>query len=68
MNPEPYRTRVQTIARNAAIDVMNGDADDLATAVADVDSAALRADAEWLAEQLLQELVEKRAELARASA
>jgi len=68
MNPEPYRTRVQTIARNAAIDVMNGDVDDLAAAVDGVESPALRADAEWLAEQLLQELVEKRAELARASA
>jgi len=68
MNPEPYRTRVQTIAGNAAIAVMNGDADDLAAALADVDSPALRADAEWLAEQVLQDLVEKRAELARASA
>lgn len=62
------REDVATIAAKAAIDVMNGDADDLRAAVDDVDSPAVRADAEWLAELLLQEFVENRAAVGRAAA
>lgn len=62
------REDVATIAAKAAIDVMNGDADDLRAAVGDVDSPAVRADAEWLAELLLQEFVENRAAVGRAAA
>lgn len=62
------REDVATIAAKAAIDVMNGDAHDLRAAVADVDSPAVRADAEWLAELLLQEFVENRAAVGRAAA
>ncbi|MFW6382839.1 MAG: hypothetical protein ACOCZD_02240 [Haloferacaceae archaeon] len=63
----PYWTRVQDVARKAAVDVMNDDADDLPDALGDVDSPAIRADAEFLAELLLQEFIEDRAAIGRAS-
>ena len=67
MNPEPYRTRVESAAAAAAIDVMNGEAPTLAAALRDVDSPAIRADAEFVGELLLQEFVEDRAAIGRAA-
>nr|WP_032073158.1 hypothetical protein [Halorubrum sp. T3]AGI12345.1 hypothetical protein [Halorubrum sp. T3] len=67
MTSDPYRLRVETVAREAAVAVMNGDAATLPDALDDVDAPAVRADAEFFAELLLQEMVEKRAELGRAA-
>jgi hypothetical protein len=61
------REDVVRVATKAAIDVINGDAEDLPDAIADVDSPALRADAEWLAELLVQQFVEERAESRRVA-
>ena len=63
MNPldERHWTRVQTIARAAAYQLASGAAEDPASAVAQVDdsvSPARRADAEWLVDQLQDQIVE----------
>ena len=67
MNPEPYRTRVEAVAADAAVAVMNGDAPTLAAPLGDVDSPAIRADAEFVGELLLQEFTEKRSAIGRAA-
>ena len=67
MNPDAYRLRVETHAATAAIAVMNHDSPTVADALDGVDSPAIRADAEFLAELLLQEFVEDRAAIGRAA-
>ena len=58
---ERHWKRVQTIARAAAYQLASGAAEDPASAVAQVDgsvSPARRADAEWLVDQLKDQIAE----------